>query len=78
MNAQPLYVICAEAYEGKRFAERSLIRAPMVVVTELEQLRTVPDGFAFHVVSPPSLELWAYVAEHGGADVAPHSARVQA
>ena len=67
----PIFLICATAAEGERYARRPTNSGPLVVVTEVDQLRRVPDGFAFHIVSPPKLDLWAYVAEHGGADVAP-------
>jgi len=72
MNDQPIYLICATPADGERYARRRPTNRRMVVVTDLAELRKVQDGFAFHFVSPPSLELWAYVAEHGGADVAPH------
>ena len=75
MNAQPVYLICAAREDGERYKAAAAAvlhrHGPAVVVTEVAELRRVPDGFAFHIVTPPPIELWAYVAEHGGADIAP-------
>lgn len=73
MNEQPIYLVCATAADGERYALRRPTRRRLVVVTEVAQLRNVQEGFAFHFVSPPRLDLWVYVAEHGGADVAPRT-----
>ena len=71
MSTAPLYLICAEAHQGQAYA-RSCPRNTEVV-TRPEQLSNAPEGFAFHLVTPPSVELWLYVAEHGGKDWAPHT-----